>query len=928
MTDVQAIYSNVAPDQRLSRCALDNIFAPRSVAVIGATEAAGSVGRTVMSNLLRSPFGGPVYPVNPKRRSVLGVPCCPSVAAIPERVDLAVIVTPAAAVPSVIEQCGGGKVGSAIVISAGFRETGEAGKQLEQRVLANARAANIRLVGPNCLGVMSPHFGLNATFAAGMAKPGNVAFLSQSGALCTAVLDWSLAESVGFSAFVSTGSMLDVNWGDLIEYFGEDPTTKSILIYMESIGDVRSFMSAARAVALIKPIIVIKAGRTEAASKAAASHTGAMTGSHEVLDAAFRRAGVLRVDRISDLFYMAEILSRAPRVTGKRLAIVTNAGGPGVLATDSLVSGGGELAPLSDATTAALNASLPAHWSHNNPIDVLGDAGPERYASTLETIAKDPGSDGLLVILTPQDMTDAVGTAEHLCESAKKIDKPVLASWMGGQSVVHGKEILNHAGIPTFDYPDSAALAFNYMWKYAANLKLLYETPSIGDGSEASVQRTAAGNRIIESARRDGRTLLNEVEVKELLLAYGIPVIRPRFAAQATDAVQLAQEIGYPVVLKLFSHTITHKTDVGGVKLNLAEATAVRRAFDEIRQGVIAAKGEEHFQGVTVQPMARLGDGYELILGSTTDPQFGPVLLFGSGGQLVEVFKDRALALPPLNDVLARRMIEQTRICQALKGVRGRKAVDLAELERIAVRFSQLVLDQPWIKEIEINPILASSNTLVALDARAVLHDPTTPEGQLPTSAIRPYPAQYVTNRSLSDGTPVRIRPIRPADEPLMVRFHEALSEDSVRFRYFYRMTLGQRINHERLVRVCLSDYQQQVALVADRLDEKSNSHEIIGVGRLGKLQGSNDAEFAVLVADNWQQRGLGRQLLEGLIQVARTEKVARLVAEILPDNIHMQRLCQSLGFALSPERDGVVCAEMCLDGTEQLNVDKPNVMA
>ena len=899
----QTIPATAAPQiSPAPRRPLECIFAPRSVAVIGATETAGSVGRTLLSNLLRSPFGGAVYPVNPKRRSVLGVPCWSDVGATPEKIDLAVIVTPAAAVPGVIGRCVDAGVGAAVIISAGFREAGAAGIELEQLILEQARRGKMRLIGPNCLGVMNPISGLNATFGAGMATPGKVAFLSQSGALCTAVLDWSLTEGVGFSAFVSTGSMLDVGWGDLIDYFGDDPATKSILIYMESIGDVRSFMSAAREVALTKPIIVIKAGRTEAAARAAASHTGALTGSDDVLDAAFRRAGILRVQRISDLFYMAEVLARQPKPLGRRLAIVTNAGGPGVLATDALVDGGGELSRLSDTTNAALNHLLPPHWSHNNPVDVLGDANADRYGKAVEIVAKDSGSDGLLVVLTPQDMTDATAIAQQLCRTARTIDKPVLASWMGAGAVAAGKDLLNQAGIPTFEFPDSAARAFNYMWRHEANLRLLYETPTIGDGIDELSAAHAAASRIIDAARADRRTILTEAESKDVLAAYGIPMVQAHVADSADRAVELAEKIGYPVVLKLLSRTITHKTDVGGVELNLTDAAAVRTAFGVIRDRVWRLGGDGNFDGVTVQRMIRR-KGYELVLGSVTDAQFGPVIMFGLGGQLVEVFRDRALSLPPLNDVLTRRMMEQTRIYTALRGVRGQKSVNMAELEHIIVRFSQLALDQPWIREIEINPLLASSQELIGLDARVVLHDPASSPNQIPRPAIRPYPAQYVQKHALRDGSTMTIRPIRPQDEPLMVRFHERLSDESVRLRYFGTISLAQRTSHERLVRVCLSDYDRRLVLVAT-IRSDDGREQIVGVGRLNKLPGTRDAEFAVVIDDAWQQRGVGTLLGQSLLRAARDEGIERVSAEILLQNLPMQRVCKRLGFTLHPKAE------------------------
>ena len=660
-----------------------------------------------------------MFPVNSKRSNVLGIKAYPSVSDLPEKVDLVVVTTPADTVPALINEsveCG---IPAAIVISAGFKEFGEHGKELE-REISQIIKGKMRLIGPNCLGVMNPIRGLNATFAHSVARPGNVAFISQSGALCTAVLDWSLRENVGFSAFVSIGSMLDVNWGDLVDYFGSDPRTQSIVIYMESIGDARSFLSAAREVSLTKPVIVIKAGRTAAAAKAAASHTGALTGSDEVLDAAFRRTGVLRVNSIADIFFMSDVLAKQPRPRGNRLCILTNAGGPGVLATDALVAGGGELAELSEQTMKAFDEYLPAQWSHNNPVDILGDAEPERYAKSLEIAAKDPSIDGMLVVLTPQEMTNPTQIAEKLKPYAKGLGKPVLASWMGGAEVAAGEQILNQAGIPSFQFPDSAVRAFNYMWRYAYNLKGIYETPAIPQNADAALQRGKA-EHIIREVRASGRTILTEYESKQLLKAYDIPTVETRVAITEQEAVDAANDIGYPIVLKLYSLTITHKTDVGGVQLNLRDAAAVKAAFQGIKQAVTEKAGAEHFQGVTVQPMAKL-DGYELIIGSSLDSQFGPVILFGTGGQLVEVFKDRALALPPLNSTLALRLIEQTKIYTALKGVRGRKPVNLQALEELLVRFSQLVVEQPWIKEIDINPLLASPERLLALDARVVVH--------------------------------------------------------------------------------------------------------------------------------------------------------------------------------------------------------------
>ncbi|WP_422927958.1 bifunctional acetate--CoA ligase family protein/GNAT family N-acetyltransferase [Singulisphaera sp. PoT] len=888
---------------------LDAIFSPRTVAVIGATEKPGSVGRTILWNLISNPFGGTVFPVNPTRPNVLGIKAYKRVADVPEPVDLAIIVTPAATVPDVIGECAEVGVRGAIVISAGFKEVGTAGADLERRVLEQARKGRMRLIGPNCLGVMRPLGGLNATFAGRMALPGTVGFLSQSGALCTAILDWSLREHVGFSAFVSIGSMLDVGWGDLIDYLGDDPRTKCIVIYMETVGDARSFLSAAREVALTKPIIAIKAGRTEAAAKAAASHTGSLAGSDEVLDAAFRRCGVLRVDTISEVFYMAEVLAKQPRPKGSRLTIVTNAGGPGVLATDALIRRGGSLAELAPETVGTLNTFLPDAWSHSNPIDVLGDADAGRYAKTLEAVAKDPNSDGLLVILTPQAMSEPTQTAEQLRPFARIEGKPVLASWMGGADVAAGEMILNQAGIPTFPYPDTGARVFQTMWRSAYNLKGLYETPTLPDDSEDVVEARSRVDALGSAVRQSGRTILTEFESKQILALYGIPTVPTRVAHTEDEAVAAAEEIGYPAVLKLFSESVTHKTDVGGVQLNLTDADSIRRAYRAIDLSVLEHAGPGHFQGVTIQPMIRR-DGYELIVGSSLDSQFGPVLLFGTGGQLVEVFRDRALALPPLTTTLARRMMEQTRIFEALRGVRGRKPVDVPALEQLLVRFSRLVVEQPWIREMDINPLLASPEGLLALDARVIAHDISVPESEWSRPAIRPYPIQYVSPWVAKDGAHVLIRPIRPEDELLLIRFHETLSERSVAFRYFHAMKLSSRTSHDRLTRICFNDYDREMALVADGKDPATGTNAILGVGRLSKLHGQDEAEFAMLVSDGFQGRGLGSEFLRRLIQIGRDEKLSRISADILPENREMQAVCRKLGFHLAHEPgDGVVKA-------------------
>jgi acetyltransferase len=892
------------------RHALEPFFAPKSVAVVGATETPGTVGRTIVWNLISSSFGGTIYPVNPKRPSVLGIKAYPNLSAIPEVVDLIVVVTPAVSAPAIIKEAVDLGIKSAIIISAGFKETGPEGVELERQILEHARRGGMRIIGPNCLGVMSPTSGLNATFATTIARRGSVGFISQSGALCTAILDWSLSENVGFSAFVSIGSMLDVDWSDLIYYLGDDPHTKSIVIYMETIGNARAFLSAAREVAMTKPIIVIKPGRTEGAAKAAASHTGSLTGSDEVLEVAFRRSGVLRVNGIAELFYMAEVLGKQPHPQGSRLTILTNAGGPGVLATDSLILNGGELAKLSPETMKAFDDLLPAAWSHNNPVDILGDASPERYGKALEIAAKDENSDGILVILTPQAMTDPTKTAEELAPYSQSLGKPVIAAWMGGDEVAPGEGVLNKASIPTFPYPDTAARVFDYMARYSENLRSLYETPvPAGDGEEVDRERAA---QIIQTVRDSGRTILTEYESKQLLTCYGIPTVDTRIAVSKEEAVTAADAIGYPVVLKIHSETITHKTDVGGVQLNLADAKAVQKAYEKIEKSVAKKVGAEHFLGVTVQPMAKI-DGYELILGSSIDPQFGPVLLFGLGGQLVEVFKDRALGLPPLTTTLARRMMEQTRIYTALKGVRGRDPVDIPALERLLVRFSQLVTEQRWIRELDINPLMAAPGKLLALDARVLVYDKDTPKEKLPKLAIRPYPMKYAGTWTAKNNVSVTIRPILPEDEEMMVKFHATLSDRSVFLRYLQPMMLQERVVHDRLSQICHCDYDREIALVAEGRDE-NNERIIMGVVRLSKLYGRDEARLSILVNDLYQGIGLGGELIRRALKVAVDERLKSLTAVLTDDNQAMRHVVGKLGFRIEPAINaGLVTAKIDL---------------
>ncbi len=883
---------------------LDSLFRPRSVAVFGASANAGSVGNILLRNLLENPFGGIVFPINPKRSVVQGIACYPNLAAVSARAELAVIATPAATVPDVVRDCVEHNVAAAIIISVGFAELGAGGRKLEDEIRGIARG-KLRIVGPNCLGILHPPSNLNASCATTMARSGRVALLSQSGAICTAILDWARQAHVGFSSFVSLGSMLDVDFADLIDYFADDPATHSIVLYMESIGNTRKFLSAARSASRAKHIIVVKAGRHEAGVRAAASHTGALIGEDAVFDAAFRRAGVLRVPTISDLFDMSEILATQPPPSGPNLAILTNSGAIGIMATDALMLGGGRLAPLKPETLAALNAALPSPWSRANPIDILDDATPQRYRLAVEACAKDANVQGILVLLTPQAVTDPTETARQLSSFAHLPNKPLLACWMGGATVREGIDLLNRAGIPTFDAPEPAIRAFLNMVQYRRNQELLYETPPALP--EDCAPDRGRVRQILQEVRAIGRTLLTEVESKEVLSAYGIPVAPATACKNVDEAVTAAKEIGYPVVVKLLSSIIMHKSEVGGVKLNLPDEHAVRAAF-------AAIEWSDSFEGVSVQPMVR-DRGYELIIGSSLDRQFGPIILFGCGGLLAEVFQDRSLGLPPLNRTLARRLMERTKIYEALQGVRGQKGVNLEALETLLACFSQLLVDFPEIQEVDLNPVLATPERVVALDARLLLCLDDQAAEQFPRLAIRPYPNQYIAPFRLRDGREAIIRPIRPEDEPLLLALHASLSEQTIRMRFF---SMVKTLSRESLIRLCHLDYDREMALVA--VMRENGEPRLLGVSRYYLQPQTGTAEFAVVVSDVYHGQGLGHHLMQRLIDIARERGVGRLIGQVLAENVPMLRLMRSLGF--SPPiivEDNVVRVELDLQGERGL---------
>ena len=873
---------------RHSRHSLDPFFTPSSVAVIGASATPSKVGHQALKNLIGGAFPGVVYPVNPNPKAVLGIRCFPSLQDIPEPIDLAVVCTAAQRTSEIARQCIAAKVPALIVLTAGFGELGVQGKALESELKSLVNSSATRMVGPNCLGIINPLSGLNATFATTNALPGRLALVSQSGALCTAILDWSLKAGVGFSRLVSLGAMVDVDFADLIDYLGDDPQTRSILLYIESVGDARRFMSAARQVARTKPIIVVKAGRSAAGARAAVSHTGALTGSDEVCDAAFRRAGVLRVSELSDLFGMAEVLASQPLPQGNKLAAISNAGGPAVLASDALSQQGGQLSPLTEQTWQRLREALPAYWSGGKPVDGLGGASPATYRNVLEIVSGDSTPDGFLVILAPQAMTDPTRTAEGIVAIKDSIRRPLLASWMGGSSVLPGIEVLHRAGIPTFETPERAVRAFLYMHEYAENLKLQYETPSVvsEDNHEQQVARD-----VLQAMRQGNRLLATELESKRILQSHGIPVVETWTATTEDEAAALAQTMGYPAVLKIHSTHITHKGAVGGVRLNLADERAVRAAFRELRDAVRNLSPEVPFEGVAVQPMI-LGRGFEAILGCSVDEQFGPVILFGTGGSLVEVFRDRALGLPPMNRTVARRLIESTKLYSALSKPAAGLEINLEQLEEIMVRFSTLIIHYPEIKEIDVNPLWIGHRRNLALDARIALYSP---EQERPSLAISPYPRQYESSWSMKDGTPVVIRPIRPEDEPKMGELFTTFSETTIRNRFF---GLIKQLTHEQMTRFCHIDYDREIALVV--LPRAGESNRILGVGRLITELDWQSAEFAVVVGDPWQSRGLGKHLVELLIQYAKERGIVEIHGDVLTANDPMLRLCEQLHFSIS----------------------------
>ncbi|MGD6806797.1 MAG: acetate--CoA ligase alpha subunit [Candidatus Bathyarchaeia archaeon] len=893
---------------------LDKIFNPQTVAIIGASDVEGSVGYAIVKNFSQSGYAGKVYYVNIKKPEILGVKTYQSVDQIPDQIDLAMIATPAKTVPGVMEECGKAQVKGVIIVSAGFKEVGPAGKALEDQVGAVAKKFGIRVIGPNCIGILRPRINLNATFLDKMPKPGNVAFLSQSGALGSAILDWAIHENIGFSNFVSVGSMIDVDFGDLIDYFGGDPKTKSILMYVEGITEARKFMSAARHFARTKPIIVVKSGKFSESAKAAASHTGSLSGSDDIYDAAFKRAGVVRVSEIADLFNAAEVLGTQPLPKGNNVAIITNAGGPGVMATDSLIGFGGKLAKLSQKTIDSLNAVLPPFWSHGNPIDVLGDAKADRYKAAVDAALNDENVDGILVIFTQQAVSESVEIAKNIVEIVRNKpyqNKTIVTSFMGFGAVQEANNILNANNIPTYSTPEQAVKTYMYMYNYQRNIDLIYETPEELPVDASPPKRPIMA--ILRNAAFEDREVLTEDEAKKILKYYNFPIVRTAVANNVDEAVALATEMGFPVVLKILSPQIIHKSDAGGVILNVNSPKEVREAFELLIQRATAYNPSAQIIGVTVQPMVEK-KGHEIIIGGKTDPVFGPCILFGMGGVGVELFKDYSIALPPLNTTLIHRMMEETKVYRLLKGYRGSAPVDLKRLDETILLFSQLLTDFPQIKEIDINPMLISEKDATILDARIVVDKEKVCKKFEPHEhmVISPYPKKYEILWLLKNGQEVLLRPIKPEDEPMWIEWFQSLSEESIRYRFFQML---KDTPHEVRVRYCNVDYDREVALVAEMVE--NGKRKILGVSRLSIEPDGKHGEMAFIVSDYWQGLGLGTKIVDYTLDIAKEKGVENVYAIMLQDNYRALSLTKKMGFSIEYLSDGTVKGTLDLKGED-----------
>lgn len=882
---------------------LNSIFRPKRIALIGVSDNPNSVGGITLRNLVGGGFNGVVYPVNPKREAVFGIPCYPDVKSLPKTPDLAVIMTAAKFVPGIIRECGEAGIHGVIIMSAGFKESGAEGRELEDQVKAEkAKFTDMRVIGPNCLGILVPGLNMNVSFANGMPKKGHVAFISQSGALCTSVLDWAYDSNIGFSYFVSIGNSMDVNFGDLIDYFGQDPNTKSIVLYVESLTNARTFMSAARAFSREKPIIVYKSGRFPESAAAAASHTGAMASEDSIYDAVFRRAGLARVFDFGNIFDFTDLVGRRRIPKGNRLAIVTNAGGPGVMATDSLISLGGKLVELSETTMQKLNDYLPPFWSHGNPIDVLGDATPERFAGATEIVLEDDNVDAVLVLLTPQAMTAPTETALAISQLAAKTTKSIMAGWLGGASMREGIQIFNQAGISSFTAPEQAIRAFMTLSDYSENQEMLYETPE-----EVPVSFKYDRNELRKKYLKEvfpKAKILNEDDSKMLVNDYGIDTTHPFAAATEDEAVKIAEIKKYPVVMKINSPDITHKSDVGGVALNLKDEEMVRASFRNMVKTAAQKRPDARIDGVTIQRMVNTKDGVELIVGIKKDPIFGTVMLVGMGGTTAELFKDKRLEFPPLNEKLARQMLKSLKIYPLLEGYRGDSPKNIDKLIEALIRMSYLAADYPEIAELDLNPLVVTPTEVIALDARIVVDEEIlkNPVKEYSHLILRPYPESLIKKAILKDGTEILLRPIKPEDEPLWVELLASSSKESIYHRFRYDFYFD---SHEIASQYCFIDYDREIAIVAEI--EEEGRRKIIGVGRLIADPDLEEMEFAIFITDAWQKKELGFTLTSYCVEIAKSRGIKKLAAETTKDNKPMISVFRKLNFKIRFNEDTTV---------------------
>ncbi|MFO8128666.1 MAG: bifunctional acetate--CoA ligase family protein/GNAT family N-acetyltransferase [Bacteroidales bacterium] len=882
---------------------LNKIFKPQRIAIIGVSNKTNNIGNIALKNLVSGGFNGVVYPINPKYEAVMGIQCYPDIKGLPKTPDVAVICTAAKSVPGIIKECGDAGVNGIIILSAGFKESGKEGKDLEEKVKKEVgKFPEMRVIGPNCLGIIVPGKNMNISFAADMPKKGNVAFISQSGALCTSALDWAIEQNIGFSYFVSIGNTMDVGFGDLIDYFGQDPNTRSIILYIESIAKGRKFMTAARAFARKKPIIVYKAGRFPESAKAAASHTGAMASEDNVYDAAFERAGIARVYDIGDIFDFTDLIARRNIPKGGKLAIVTNAGGPGVMATDTLLSLGGKLVELSDDTMKNLNEALPPFWSHGNPVDVIGDAPPERFAKATEIVLKDKNVDAVLVILTPQAMTDPTRTAEAVTKLSESTSKPIMAAWLGGKRMREGMLIFNEKNIAVYQTPEQAIRAYMTLVRYSSNLDILFQTPKDVPVS-FHLDRKKLRKKFENQYFKEDKILSEDIS-KKLIDAYGIPTTKPQPAYSALEAADIANKIGYPVVIKILSPDITHKSDVGGVALNIKNENTVWMTYKNMTESIRESFPDAKIEGVTVQPMFSSKDAIELILGIKKDPVFGTVMLVGMGGTSAELFKDKRLGFPPLNERLARRMLENLKIYPLLKGYRGSSPKNIDKLIETMIRMSYLVADYPEIAELDINPLLVTPEDVVALDARIIIDKDLVGKKVTEYShlILHPYPEKYVKDTKLEDGTKIRLRPIKPEDEPLWLELLGSCSKESIysRFRYNFHYD-----SHEVATQFCYIDYSREIAIVAEV--EEEGRKKLVGVGRLIADPDHETVEYAILITDAWQKRELGTLLTKYCLEIAKAWDLKRMVAETTKDNQPMISVFKKLDFKVVFNADTTV---------------------